>query len=321
VVPLGNHAKAELILGAVDQDDCAAYRVSGDAVLVAGSDYIRGVGFYLYEQGYLTDYDIGWYLAGANFSDVAAMGALPIALLSVVRYPRDMPDLNFQEIIRGISESCRAVAAFNVGGDIGSAETVILSASALGLVEPDLLLQRSGARPGDLLCLSGATGLAGAAMKLARAGILEDIDEAARVTLLERWRRVRARVPHGRALATSGAATACIDTSDGLKAAVETLSRSSALRIVVERERVPVAPEVALAAKALGVAAEELVFGDSVDFELVASVRPESLARLRDRLEPDGLTLHVIGYCEEGSGALLAEGDARRDLPGVEWRH
>jgi selenophosphate synthase len=72
----------------------------------------------------------------ANLSDIAAMGALPIALLTVVRYPRSLPDDDFTALMEGIRDACRQVGTPNVGGDIGSAERIILSASALGIVAP-----------------------------------------------------------------------------------------------------------------------------------------------------------------------------------------
>src|ERR1700677_1411344 len=80
---LANGADARLIAGALAQDDCAIFQLRGDQDLVLGSDYVRGSKFHLYELGYLSNFDIGYYLAMANFSDIAAMGAQPIALLSV----------------------------------------------------------------------------------------------------------------------------------------------------------------------------------------------------------------------------------------------
>lgn len=87
---LSEGEQTDLLVGADAQDDCAVFRIQGTQDLVLGSDYVRGPKFRLYELGYLNDYDIGYYLAMANFSDIAAMGAQPIALLSVIRYPRTM---------------------------------------------------------------------------------------------------------------------------------------------------------------------------------------------------------------------------------------
>ncbi|MBF6330625.1 thiamine-phosphate kinase [Nocardia transvalensis] len=316
---LGNGATAELLLGAAAQDDCAAFRLNGDQVLVAGTDYVRGPKFSLYEKGFLTNYDIGWYLAGANISDVAAMGAIPLGLLSVVRYPKHLPDSDFAELIEGIRDGARAAGALNVGGDIGSAERIILSASAFGVVEPANMLTRSGARPGQAVCTTGPTGLAGSAMKLANDG--EDIVRDGYSTLLAKWQRVTPRVDHGRVFACDPGVTACIDTSDGLKGAIETLAHASGVSVVVDEALLPVHDSVRLAAAHLSCDVLDLVFGDSVDFELVATVDPDAVDALSAKCAQSGLDLHVIGWIAPGSGSVLRQGADTRDIPGASWRH
>lgn len=316
---LTNGARAELILGAGAQDDCAAFRLDGAQVLVTGTDYVRGPKFSLYEKGFLSNYDIGWYLAGANISDVAAMGAVPLGLLSVVRYPKDLPDTDFTELIEGIRDGARAAGALNVGGDIGSAERIILSASAFGVVEPANMLARTGARPGQLLCVTGPTGLAGSAMKLANNG--EDVAREEYSALLAKWRRVTPRVAHGRIFADNPAVTSCIDTSDGLKGAVETLARASEVSILVQENQMPIHGSVRRAADRLNCDVLDLVFGDSVDFELVATVDADGIHALSEQCAQSGLDVHVIGRIEAGSGSTLLRDHATTDIPGASWRH
>lgn len=318
-VTLQNGCQISLTLGALSQDDCAAYHIRGDMVLVAGSDYIRGPKFRLYEMGLLGNYDIGWYLAGANLSDIAAMGALPLGLLSVIRYPNDLPDEEFERILQGISDCCKRVGALNVGGDIGGAERIILSASAFGAVEPGGLLRRDGAKSGDILCVTGPTGLAGAAMQLAALSMHEMLPTYAQ--LLQKWRRVEPRIAHGRIFSLSGSVTACVDTSDGLKGAVETLAESSRVRIEIDEALVPIEPGVEAAARLMGVDPLTLVFGDSVDFELVCAVKAGSFAGLRDLCQAASLDLLPIGRVVDGSGAALITGAGEARLPGEAWRH
>ena len=121
---LNNGSVAKLIAGVLAQDDCAVFGLRGSQDLVLGSDYIRGSQFRLYELGFLDNFDIGYYLASANFSDIAAMGAQPIALLSVIRYPKAMPDSEFQRILQGIQAACKEVGARNVGGGESEAAAV-----------------------------------------------------------------------------------------------------------------------------------------------------------------------------------------------------
>jgi thiamine-monophosphate kinase len=314
-----------VIAGADAQDDCAVLRVQHPVDVVVGTDYVRGSKFYLYERGLLNEFDIAWYLTAANFSDVAAMGAAPVALLSVVRYPLEMPDRAFGRVVDGIAAGCHAVGALNVGGDIGTAERLFLSASALGVVQQGRALLRSGAQPNELVCLTGPTGLAGSALAYFRttergAHRLSAEDEA---VMLRPWRRARARSAEGRLLGSSGLATACVDTSDGLKGALECLTGRSGIGVEIDAAALPVHPVVKRVAHLTNEPAENLVLGDSVDFQLVFTVAPSNVETLHGRFAAVGLNFVVIGRTTREVGELmLREHDGSlRALPGAAWRH
>lgn len=319
---LANGASANLVLGVAEQDDCAAYAMTGEQTIVFGSDYVRGPKFALYELGLLSNYDIGWYLAGANLSDIAAMGAVPVGLLSIIRYPKDLDDADFADIVRGIRDCCASVGAANVGGDVGTAERIILSASAFGVTEPDALLRRSGARLGQAVVVTGPTGLAGAVMKYCtRAGGEEVLTDAERDQLLIKWRRVAPRARHGRLFAASRGVSACIDTSDGLAGALQSLCSASGVGITVDAADIPVVSAVSRVAAALAVDPFEVVFGDSVDFELVATVDMDCLDELRQAARDQDLPLDTIGVVTEGTRPVLQRGDHLVPLPGAPWIH
>ncbi|MEU4445027.1 thiamine-phosphate kinase [Actinosynnema sp. NPDC050801] len=308
----------DLIAGADAQDDCAVFRLSGDHDLVVGSDYVRGPKFRLYEMGYLDEYDLGHYLVAANVSDIAAMGATPIGVLSVVRYPPDMTDDLFERVMRGIRDACSRFDCLNVGGDIGGAERLILSAAALGVCPGGGSLLRSGAKPGDVVCLTSPTGLAGAAMAYLRADKPDDvIDEQHLATMLANWKRPHARVREGRALRASGVVTSCQDTSDGLKATLESIASASGVGITVQERDLPIPEAVAAVAEHLDLDPLGVVMGDSVDFELVFTVARAEVEGLAERLD-----FHRIGVVQQDAGVVLVRRDGTMTpLPGRAWRH
>ena len=324
ITSLDNTATAQLIAGVLAQDDCAVFRLQGAQDIVLGSDYIRGPKFRLYELGYLNNFDVGYYLATANFSDIAAMGAQPIALLSVVRYPKSMPLNEFKAVIEGIRSGCDAVGARNVGGDIGTAERLILSAAAIGTVEPGHALYRTGALEGDVLCVTGYTGVAGAAQQYLYsldkeshrlAGELED-------TLVQSWKRPRALIKQGRIMSRSGAVTSCQDSSDGLKAAIESLATASKVGFSLYETDLPIAPVVKAVAESLRIQELDLVFGDSVDFQLVFTVAPQNIAALQKEFERSELKFSPIGVATKNPEIILRRRNGTIDaLPGEAWRH
>lgn len=310
-------SRVDLTTGADDQDDCAVFRLAGSHDLVVGSDYIRGPKFRLYEMGHLDEYDLGYYLVAANLSDIAAMGAKPIGLLSVVRYPSEMDDALFGSVMAGIRDACAAFGCHNVGGDIGGAERLILSASALGVCPAGRALLRSGAKPGDVVCLTAPTGPAGAAMAYLRSDASDEAIDRLLPPMLAHWKRPVARIGEGLALGASGVVTSCQDTSDGLKATLLSIADLSGVGITVDERAVPVLAGVAAVADHVGVEPLSLVMGDSVDFELVFTVPPDQADDLAE-----SLGFHRIGVVtEEPEVVLLAEDGTRSALPGKAWRH
>jgi thiamine-monophosphate kinase len=318
---LENNAVVELIAGAEAQDDCAVYRL-GAIDLVVGSDYVRGPKFFLYEAGLLSEEDLGYYLAIANFSDVAAMGATPIGLLTVVRYPATMDDRTFASILAGIDAACHAVGAPSVGGDIGGAERLILSGTALGVTEAGRVLTRAGARVGDVLFVSSATGVAGAALQLFRKhGREKGLEHPAAADLLQAWTRPTARVDLGTALRSLDGVTSCQDTSDGLKATIESIALRSGVGFELDAASIPTAPAVTAVAGLLGVDALTLTLSDSPDFELLFTATAEAAAEVEAQLAAKGIEVFRIGRAVADGIRLVEPDGAGRPLPGEAWRH
>jgi thiamine-monophosphate kinase len=318
-----SRSSATLLAGADAQDDCAVFGLQGEQDLVVGSDYVRGPKFRLFEYGLLNEYDLGYYLVAANVSDIAAMGAQPIGLLSVVRYPPTMTDVTFQEVMQGIHDACRKFKTPNVGGDIGGAERLILSATALGVCRSGGSLLRSGAQVGDLVCLTGPTGKAGAAMAYFRAGKTEEnIEKSHRADLLAGWTRPQARVSAGIVLGKSGVVTSCQDTSDGLKATLECIASASNKGISVLERQLKISEAVKDVCQLLELDPIATTMGDSVDFELVFTVSEDDYELLRKQLEDTNSDIHPIGIVSADRGVHLETSSGqRKPLPGKAWRH
>jgi thiamine-monophosphate kinase len=314
-----------LSVGADAKDDCAVFDVGGPVSVVVGSDYVRGSRFILYELGLLSAFDIGYYLVVANLSDIAAMGATPLGVLTVVRYPKEMNDAAFRDVMAGIHQACADFGTLNVGGDIGNAERLILSGSALGVCPIGTALTRHGASAGDLLCVTGPCGLLGAAVayfpkREANSWVLPS--ETERV-LIESWQRPRARIAEGRLLTTRALATACQDTSDGLKATVEQLAAASGVGFDVHTSAICIHPAVTAVASLLGVDPLTLSLSASADFQLAFTIREVDLDRCHAEFVRSGLSFKVVGRATDQPGEVRAvdRSGATRPLPGVTWRH
>jgi thiamine-monophosphate kinase len=183
--------------------------------------------------------ELGFRAAAVNISDLSASGAEPLALIVSLGLPGAAAVEDVVELYEGLNEAGAPVR----GGDTTRADRVLLSVTALGRSER--VPGRGGARPGDLLVVTGPLGGTGAAF---RAGRLE---------------RPPLRVEEGRRLAT--VATAMLDISDGLAPDAGHLAERSGCRLSIELERVPLAS---------GATIDDLSFGE--DYELLAAT-PDAL--------------------------------------------
>ena len=215
--------------------------------------------------------DIGWRSFMAAASDLAAMGAEPVAALSALVLADAVDDAALDALARGQAAASLAARAPVVGGNLARGTETSITTTLLGRAVAPVL--RSGARPGDGVWLAGPVGLAGAGLAVLTqsvqdARILTHADAAACLTA---WRRPVARLEQGRALA--GVAHAAIDVSDGLAHDTWQLATAGDVIIVLDLAAILAAGGEALAAGArlLGGAPEDFALHGGEDYALLAA--------------------------------------------------
>ncbi|OIK28700.1 thiamine-phosphate kinase [Streptomyces malaysiense] len=297
-------------LGDVIGDDCALTEPPGpDEVVVSTIDPCpRPVVFDFREPDYLS---YGWLTAVINLSDLAAVGATPTGLLVSTVMPGDMTVHAYDRFLQGLAEACRTWSCPVLGGNIKDGPEFTATAAATGRVRADRVLRRTGAAPGDLLCVVGEPGLFWAAVL--RALYRPDVPRltAADAAALEAaLTRPVARVPEGIRLAATGAVSCCTDASDGLGAALDELARVNGLDAVVDSAALLPGPAARKVAAALGVDPRALALSWG-DWELVCGIAPGRLAAVRAALAP--IPVHAVGEFRPtaGDGRLLLGEDGR----------
>jgi thiamine-monophosphate kinase len=249
-------------------DDAAVLEPSHGHKLVVTTDVlVEGLDF---TAALSEPEDWGWKAVAANLSDLAAMGAEARWLVLALTVPGPTPVATLERVYAGVGEACRAFGVALVGGDVSAGPVLSLAVTALGEAERPVL--RSGARPGDRLCVTGPLGAAAAGLGLLRR------DDRAAGELLGRFpglaaahRRPIPALAMGLALARAGA-SAMIDVSDGLAGDALHLAEASGVGLEVHDATVPLAPGVAQAAALLGLDPLELALGGGEDFVLAAAL-------------------------------------------------
>lgn len=304
-------------------DDAALIKISEEESIVVASDFIRGSGFYLFQLGYLDYFDIGYYLIAANLSDIAAMGAEPFALTTVIRYKKEMTDEQFSQIVRGIKAAANFFNVQIIGGDIGGYSTDVLAATALGTVKTENALLRKGVKNNDLLCVTGAIGLPITALvyfkEVKPLNFSLSIQEEEKILLS--WKRPVARIKEGLLLSKNKVANACQDISDGLKATIQQMSDASNKTFTVYSDRLPIDETTKKIASFLDTDSVKIAVSASVDFELMFTISPEQERFCSELFKKYGCNYSVIGEVNSLNKNILLDSSGNQlELPGVEWK-
>jgi len=238
--------------------------------------------------------DVAWKLVAVNLSDLAAKGARPVGVLLGFTLGDEAWDRAFAE---GLAT---ALAAFDVpllGGDTVSAPVRVLGLTAIGRATGPVP-SRSGARPGDLLWVSGTIGDAGAGLRAAKGEIDAPL-------LIERYRNPRPRLEAGERLAPI--VTAMMDVSDGLLIDASRMAAASDCAVEIELDAIPLSQ--AFPATRL----EAVTAGD--DYELLFAAAPDRAAGLLVLAQEIGLPFSRIGRFAAGAGLALSDAGAPVPLP------
>ena len=276
-------------------DDAAVLRAGADVVLSVDV-VVEGTHF---RRRFADEATLARRAAMAALSDLAAMGAEATALLCAWVLPAELEEAAFDGLVAGTAAAAREVGAVVVGGNLARGPGIALTTTAVGRAER--VIRRDGARPGDGLFVTGEPGAAALGLAALLAG---REDEALLAPFVEAWRRPRAHLAEGRALARE--ANACIDLSDGLLPDLGHVCAASGVGALIEPDALPCPAGFGAAAAALGEEPERLQLVGGEVYGLLFTA-PEG-AKL-----PAGATR--IGTIEATPGIRLCRGDAVEPAP------
>jgi thiamine-monophosphate kinase len=239
-------------------DDCAVIPFEDTSLLLTTDMLHRATDF---PQG-TAAYTVGWRTAAVSLSDIAAMGGRPLGLVVALGAPEFSKEF-IEELLAGLEDCCHLVNGRLLGGDLDHHRELTLVSTALGVAKRPVL--RSGAKTGDLICVSGALGRTAAALKLFELTQVDKANELFRFT---------PRASEGLQLAPY--ASAMIDISDGLARSLHRLAEASGGGFKIRWEAVPLVREMEELART---ASEQHEMGlyTGEDFELLFTLPPERL--------------------------------------------
>jgi thiamine-monophosphate kinase len=291
-----------------------AYGLADDVASVnppAGEELVVTVDTIVESVHFLTD-DLADGIAKkalrVNLSDLAAKGARPLGYLLALSLPQWVDDAWLEQFAAGLKEDQQRYAIDLLGGDTTSTPgPLTISITALGSVAMGRTLRRGGARPGDIVFVSGTIGDAGAGLAIL-GGEEAYIPDEAHEHLIARYCLPEPRTELGPRLI--GTATAALDVSDGLLADLAHIAEVSRVRIVVEAERIPLSDAyVSFAGSSSSAILDAATAGD--DYEIAFTAPSSARGAIAAAAQSAGVPVREIGRVEEGNGVVLLDLDGK----------
>lgn len=295
-------------------DDVSAYPIGNAQLAILKTDMLVGK----------TDVPLGMSLWQAarkavvmNVSDFAAKGVKPKAILVSLGLPRKFTKKNVQEIGAGLNAGAREYDAYIIGGDTGEASDLIISLSLFGVAQKDEVMLRSGAKPGEIVAVTGFFGKTAAGLKI----LLDGFRASAgiRKVLVDSVLMPIARLKEGLALSQTKAVTASIDSSDGLAWSLHEIARSSKVGFLINR--LPTAEEALKFAEINNLDPLELTFYGGEEYELVLTVKPKLWKKAEKAVGEVGGKILPIGKVTAEKRILLEIDGKTSVIEPRGWEH
>jgi len=278
-------------------DDCCVIPITKSKCLVATIDPCPIP--MSWTLGYKDFYYFGWLLATINLSDIAAMGAKPVGIMTSYILPNETKIEEFKRLIDGVDEACQQARTKVVSGNIKEAKYISCEAAAFGYGNPNRLIRRKGANIGDLVVVVGDLGLFWSGVMKTKHNIHLSIEEEKKV--MSNILTPRAKIKEGQIISRYGLLSSGMDNSDGLYPSVKELAVRSNVDVHLDFSNINWDQSVSKISKMIKVDPIRLAVGWG-DWQLIGTVSEAKYKELVEAMLKINTPVYVIGRVEQGSG-------------------
>jgi len=292
--------RPELVKVGIGDDGAVVHTRPEMDEIISTDTMVEGVHF---THQTMSAFDVGFKLCASNVSDIAAMGGQPTGLVVSVTVPSDLPAEWLENCYEGIRAACKYYRMNLLGGDMtGSPHGIVLTGTVIGEVPLNTAVTRRQAQVGDVVCVTGTVGDAGAGLE----------------AIYRKWESLFPHIvqKHQRPLPSPNlamkirecGASSMNDISDGLSSELYEIAQASQVNMSIVGEQIPLSQETIELSEKVGVSPIHYALVGGEDYELVFTIKEAKLSLLTQ--EP----IHVIGRVEsagEGVVSLTYQGEKK----------
>ena len=291
-------------------DDCAAIEM-GDSYLLVTTDMISQK---THIPKDMTPFQIGWFAIAINLSDIAAKGGKPLGLVLSLGLPKNTSEDFLRELMKGADSCAKQFDISIVGGDTKENPEITICGTAFGIVKKDEFMPRKGAKPGDIVAVTGTLGKAGAGYCAVKNNLHE---KAILKGLVEPWPRIK----EGRILAQEKIVTSCMDISDGLSSSLYQLQEINNVGFEIDQEKIPMSIELLHFQKYKKTDVHRYALHFGGDHELLITIPPDKFDKAVKSVKKIGTALTAIGKVTKEREIKLVIKNKKEILKNLGYEH
>jgi len=282
-------------------DDAAVFKTEKGLQVITTDTLVKGDHF---RKEWFTPIQIGKKAIEINVSDIAAMGGIPKYALVSLAIPKDLDEDFVEGIYKGMWSVCKKYGIEIIGGNMTHSDIIVISITLTGEVDKKNLCLRSGAKPGDLIFVSGHLGNGRAGLRLFE----ENVDGFNKIR--KNYLEPKAQLDFS--IKISPYVNSLIDISDGLASEINHICKESKCGAIIYKDKIPINEDVRLLAKKLNEDEYEYALYGGEDFQLVYSVSKENINKTNGFL---------IGEITKDKNILLSYKGKKKKLINAGYDH
>ncbi|MBD8839086.1 AIR synthase related protein [Paenibacillus sp. FSL K6-4396] len=321
IIPMINPMKANSLAG----DDCAVIPIGESDCVTMSTDRVPA-DLLSYELGLINDYELGYYLASLNISDIYASGSQPYGILLNLAFNKDMKVSQFTQIMEGAKKACEDNNCLILGGDLSDSVEMNLAATSIGKGKIPNLIYRSGSQDNDYVFATKHIGITPTSFKYFTKtkgeGFTFNETEEEILKSVFKYPLLSCELSRMLSEMKPKYSITCMDNTDGVYQSLHEIAKINDMQITLDFDKLQIHPLSWKITEHETMGILDLVFNAGADFQLIGTL--DKNIEKNDLIKLEEAGLYIIGRIQKGNntGAVFCNRDSQNyEIKASGWNY